>query len=182
MTAYELRISDWSSDVCSSDLSIIYQTLERAFGEDRARLYAEAQETAIARIRSLASQYNIQCDIESKAAYTYTREEKYVSRIEKEAEVAQRLGLPATLTVDTGLPFDVLAAIRFDNQAQFHPTKYVAGLARTIPGEGSHVFEHSRVVDYEPTRVVTDKGIVAARHVVMATHLPLRSEEHPSAH
>src|SRR3546814_5410939 len=24
-----------------------------------------------------------------------------------------------------------------------------------------------------PTRVVTDKGIVAARHVVMATHLPL---------
>src|SRR3546814_18238519 len=35
------------------------------------------------------------------------------------------------------------------------------------------VFEHSRVVDYEPTRVVTDKGIVAARHVVMATHLPL---------
>src|SRR3546814_13867053 len=49
----------------------------------------------------------------------------------------------------------------------------ISGLARTIPGEGSHVFEHSRVVDYEPTRVVTDKGIVAARHVVMATHLPL---------
>src|SRR3546814_17040499 len=93
-----MRISDWSSDVCSSDLiigggivgittarllkdagftvtviearevgrqvtgkstakitsqhSIIYQTLARTFGEDGARLYAEAQETAIVRIRS----------------------------------------------------------------------------------------------------------------------------------
>src|SRR3546814_2971532 len=29
-TAYEMRISDWSSDVCSSDLPSLAQTLERA--------------------------------------------------------------------------------------------------------------------------------------------------------
>ncbi len=73
----------------------------------------------------------------------------------------------------TDLPFAVLAAIRFDGQAQFHPTKYVAGLAQTIPGDGCHVFENSRAVDWEPTRVVTEQGSVTARHVVMATHLPL---------
>ncbi|HMC92469.1 MAG TPA: FAD-dependent oxidoreductase, partial [Allosphingosinicella sp.] len=100
-------------------------------------------------------------------------DESYVGDIEKEVEIARRLGLPASLTRDTGLPFEVLQAMRWDNQAQFHPTKYVAGLAATIPGEGSHVFENSRAVDYEPTRVVTDGGTVTARNVVMATHLPL---------
>ena len=78
-----------------------------------------------------------------------------MEQIEKEAETAKKLGLPATLTTDTGLPFDVLAALRFDAQAQFHPTRYVAALARTIPGYGCHLVEHSRAVDYEPDRVVT---------------------------
>src|SRR3546814_10097122 len=56
----------------TSQHSIIYQTIERTFGADHASLTAEAQETAIARIRSLASQYNIQCVNASKDAYTYT--------------------------------------------------------------------------------------------------------------
>ncbi|MCA1673293.1 MAG: FAD-dependent oxidoreductase, partial [Actinobacteria bacterium] len=112
-------------------------------------------------------------DIESRPAFVYTCLEKHVEEIEKEVEVARRLGLSATLTSDTGLPFEVLAAMRWDDQAQFHPVKYVAGLAATIAGDGSHVFENSRVVDWEPTRIATESGTVTARHVVMATNLPL---------
>ena len=168
------QVTGKSTAKMSSQHGITYQTLEQKFGEERARLYAEAQETGIRRISELAAQWGIQADIEPMPAYTYTNDESYVSQIEKEVEVAQRLALPATLMRgDIGLPFEVLAAIRFDNQAQFHPVRYVAGLAATIPGDGSHVFEGSRAVDYEPTRVVTDHGTVRARHVVMATHLPL---------
>jgi glycine/D-amino acid oxidase-like deaminating enzyme/nitrite reductase/ring-hydroxylating ferredoxin subunit len=150
-----------------------YQTLERTFGEEGARLYAEAQQAGMAKIRELAAQHAIDCDLEPKAAYVYTLDEKSVSKLEKEAEVARKLGLPASLVRQTDLPFEVLAAVRFDDQAQFHPTKYVAGLARTLPGDGCHVFENSRVLEWEPTRVVTHGGSVTARHVVMATHLPL---------
>jgi glycine/D-amino acid oxidase-like deaminating enzyme/nitrite reductase/ring-hydroxylating ferredoxin subunit len=150
-----------------------YQTLEKKFGEDRARLYAEAQEAGIRRISELAARHRIEADIEPMPAFVYTLDESYVSQLEKEVEVAKKLGLPASLTRDTGLPFDVLQAMRWDGQAQFHPVKYVAGLAATIPGDGCHVFEDSRAIDYEPTRVVTDRGTVSARHVVMATHLPL---------
>ncbi|YBW40976.1 FAD-dependent oxidoreductase [Nitrobacter sp. TKz-YC01] len=167
------QVTGKSTAKITSQHSIIYQTLEQKFGEDRARLYAGAQESAIRKIRSLAAHYGIDCDIETKSAYTYTRDRTYVSKIEKEVEVAQRLGLPASLVNQTGLPFDILAAIRFDNQAQFHPTKYIAGLAKTIPGDRCHVFEDSRVVDWDPARVVTDRGSVTARYVVMATHLPL---------
>ncbi|WP_137391798.1 FAD-dependent oxidoreductase [Rhodoligotrophos defluvii] len=167
------QVTGKSTAKMTSQHSIIYQTLEQKFGEARAKLYAEAQETGIRKIRSLAAEHGIACDIESKPAYLYTLDENYVGQIEKEAEVARRLGLPACLTREIGLPFQVHAALRFDDQAQFHPTKYVVGLAATIPGGGCHVFEHSRVVDWEPTRVATDHGTIRARHVVMATHLPL---------
>ena len=116
------QVTGKSTAKMTSQHSTIYQTLERTFGEGRARLYAEAQETAVRKIRSFASQYGIDCDIEPKPAYTYTRDEQYVRQIEKEVELAQRLGLAATLVRETDLPFDVLAAMRFENQAQFHPT------------------------------------------------------------
>src|SRR3546814_20646636 len=41
-TAYEMRISDWSSDVCSSDLPFIYYDL--IFGGYGARAYADGVE------------------------------------------------------------------------------------------------------------------------------------------
>ncbi|HWH17153.1 MAG TPA: FAD-dependent oxidoreductase [Allosphingosinicella sp.] len=168
------EVTGKSTAKMSSQHGILYQTLEQKFGEANARLYAEAQETAIRRISELSAQYGIEADIEPMPAYVWTEDENYVSQIEKEVEVAQRLGLPAHLQRgDIGLPFEVLAAMRWDNQAQFHPVKYVAGLAATIPGDGCHIFEGSRAIDWEPTRVVTDRGTVTARHVVMATHLPL---------
>ncbi|MDB5670200.1 MAG: FAD-dependent oxidoreductase [Alphaproteobacteria bacterium] len=167
------EVTGKSTAKLSSQHGIRYQILERKFGEDRARLYAEAQEAGIRRIAALAAEHGIDADIEPQPAYLYTCDEKHVAEIEKEAEVASRLGLPATLTRDTGLPFDVLTALRFDDQAQFHPTRYVAGLAATIPGDGCHVFEHSRAIDYDTTRVDTEGGSIRARHVVMATHLPL---------
>jgi glycine/D-amino acid oxidase-like deaminating enzyme/nitrite reductase/ring-hydroxylating ferredoxin subunit len=167
------QVTGKSTAKVTSQHTVIYQTLEKKFGEEKARLYAEAQEAGIRLIGELAAEHGIGADIETKAAYAWTRDENFVSQIEKEVEVARKLGLPAVLTRETGLPFDVRAAMRFENQSQFHPTKYVAGLARTIPGGGSHVFENSRVLDWEPTRVVTDRGSVSARHVIMATHLPL---------
>src|SRR5262249_62369622 len=98
-------------------------------------------------------------------------EYSYAGRSEVVVEVAQAFGLPASFTRKTRLPFDVRGAIRFDDQAQFHPTKSVAGLAETIPGEGCHVFEQSRVVDWDPRHVVTDDGSIAAKTPVMATPL-----------
>jgi glycine/D-amino acid oxidase-like deaminating enzyme/nitrite reductase/ring-hydroxylating ferredoxin subunit len=167
------QVTGKSTAKVTSQHNIIYQTLESDFGEDRARHYAEAQQAGLSTIRSLAAQYGIDCDLQEKAAYTYTRDEARVGEIEQEVETARRLGLPASLVRQTDLPFDVLAAVRFDGQAQFHPTKYVVGLAETIPGGGCHVFESSRAVDWQPDRVVTEHGTVTARHVVMATHLPL---------
>src|SRR3546814_6250825 len=48
-TAYEMRISDWSSDVCSSDLQALqreWATAKQRRAEERARSEAEAAKDA----------------------------------------------------------------------------------------------------------------------------------------
>ncbi|HEV2707288.1 MAG TPA: FAD-dependent oxidoreductase [Pyrinomonadaceae bacterium] len=154
---------------------LIYDKLISDFGEEQARLYGEAQEAAKEKIASLVARLGIDCDFRRASAYTYTLDEGEREQIEREVNAAKRLGLPASYTEQTDLPFAVRAAIRFDNQAQFHPRKYLLALAELIPGDGSHIFEQTRALDIEegePCVVKTSGGTVRARSVVLATHFP----------
>jgi nitrite reductase/ring-hydroxylating ferredoxin subunit len=79
------------------------------------------------------------------------------------------------LVRETSLPYPVAAAARLESQAQFHPRKYVLGLAEAVSGNGGHVFEETRARDVqhgEPCTVLTQHGAVRARDVIVATHLP----------
>ena len=172
----------------TSQHNIAYTIIERKFGAEGARHYADANEAGLRLIAELIDRHGFACDFARKPAFTYTLDEKEVARIEEEAKLAALLGMPASLTRDTGLPYEVRAAMRWDDQAQFHPTKFVKGLAATLPGDDCHVFEQSRVTDWDPRRIATEAGTVRARHVVMATHLPLGqtgffyAENHPHMH
>lgn len=172
----------------TSQHNIAYTTIERKFGEEGAQLHADANQAGLRSIVTLVDQHGIACNLERRPAFTYTRDAREVEKIEREADLAGLLGLPATLTSDTGLPFAVRAAMRWDDQAQFHPVRFVKGLAATLPGDGCHVFERSRVVDWSSDRIATATGTIRARHVVMATHLPLGqtgffyAETHPHMH
>ncbi|HML93030.1 FAD-binding oxidoreductase [Methyloceanibacter sp.] len=167
------QVTGKSTAKITSQHSLIYQKLDKAFGRSSARLYAQAQEAGLRKIQALVKQYDIDCSFEPKSAFAYTTNAESVEQIEKELDFALEFGLPAALVHETDLPFEVAAALRFDNQAQFHPTRYIGGLVGTIPGAGSHVFEESRVVEWEPQRIRTERGSVRAKHVVFATHLPL---------
>jgi glycine/D-amino acid oxidase-like deaminating enzyme len=182
------QVTGKSTAKITSQHELIYHRLTEKFGEDGARTYAEANQAAIGRITDLARRHGIDCDLEPKAAYVYARAEQHLPAIEREVEAARRVGLPASFVRDPGLPYPVAGAVRFDDQAQFHPCKYVAGLARTIPGDGCHVFEDTRALDVEPGRVLTARGVVEARHVIVAAHLPLGkagfffAEPYPHSH
>ncbi len=155
--------------------TLIYDYLIRHFGEEKARAYADANQAAIEQIAALVTRRNIACDFTRTEAYTYAEIEDDVNPLEAEVKAAARLGLPAALTYETPLPFPVAAAVRFDGQARFHPRKYLLALAQDLPGEGSHIFEGTRVLDIvedEPCRITTDKGTVTARDVVIASHFP----------
>jgi glycine/D-amino acid oxidase-like deaminating enzyme/nitrite reductase/ring-hydroxylating ferredoxin subunit len=155
--------------------TLVYDHLIHHYGEAKARAYGEAHQAAIEQIAALVRDKDIDCDFTRTEAYTYTDSPAEIGRIEAEVKAAQRLGLPAAYVKETPLPFPVEAAIRFDRQARFHPRKYLLALAWDLPGDGSHIFEQTRVVDVtqgEPCTVATDRGILKARDVIVASHFP----------
>ncbi|WP_227356062.1 FAD-dependent oxidoreductase [Haladaptatus salinisoli] len=154
---------------------LIYGHLIEYFGEEQARQYAEANEAAIDDIESTVEDWNIDCNFERVPAYTYTESSDKRQQIEDEVDAAKRLGLPASVIESTDLPFDV-AAVKFDDQAHFHPRKYLLALAQEIADDGSYVFENTtatNVEDGQPCTVSTEHGKVTADHVVVATHFPV---------
>jgi glycine/D-amino acid oxidase-like deaminating enzyme/nitrite reductase/ring-hydroxylating ferredoxin subunit len=154
---------------------VLYAELIATFGEDGARVYAESNQAAIERVAAIARDLAIDCDLERKPNYVYAEHDEEVERLRSEVEAMRRVGLPAAYVTAVPLPFPVAGAIRLDGQAQFHPRKFLLPLADRIPGDGSHVFEESAaltVKEGEPCEVRTNRGIVRAREVVVATHLP----------
>src|ERR671938_1951828 len=148
---------------------LVYQDLRKIFGEEGARLYADSQQAALERVAELVSELGVECDFRRDSHYVYAESPDDVEKIEREVEIEQQLGLPASYVEETSLPFPVAGALRLHDQAQFHPRKYLLPLAHALAGNGNYIFERTRVLDVEegePCTVRTDRGDVRARDVV----------------
>lgn len=156
---------------------LIYADLVDQHGEDKAKQYGESNQAAIETLATLVQEMSIDCDFERKSAYSFAQDLSNLESVQKEVETAQNLGLPATFERESELPFEVMGAVKFTDQAQFHPRKFMLAIAAMIPGNGSHVFEQTRVRKVEgesPSQVITNGGpVVTAQDVIVATHLPI---------
>ena len=154
----------------------IYTHLEKHFGEGDARRYAEASEWGIAEIERLSTELDIDCDFERRANVVYTEDEGDTEDLKEEAAAAGRAGLNASFRESLDLPYPVAGAVYVSGEAQFHPRKLLLGLAERVPGEGSAVYEGSRVTgiqDGNPCVVRTAGGRIEAPHVIVATNMPI---------
>lgn len=160
----------------TSQHSLTYRELIQRHGEHRARLYARANQHAIATVAALADETDADCQFERAPSFVYTTDPGEREVLEAEYLAAERLGLPASLTDEVDLPFPVDLALRFDDQAHFHPVRYLTALARTIHERGGVVHEQSRAMDIDEHAdhaiVHTDGGRIRAGAVVVATLLP----------
>ncbi|WP_280401495.1 FAD-dependent oxidoreductase [Nocardia carnea] len=161
----------------SAQHTLVYDSLRSSFDAGTAHDYARSQQDAVAHLARTAAELDIECELERAPSYTYVTGAKRVATVRAEVEAAVEAGLPATLVTETGLPFPVAAAIRVDDQVQFHPRKYLLGLAEHVTRSGGTIFERTRVVgldEGDPCRLTTERGAtVRARDVVVATHYPV---------
>ncbi|WP_030420725.1 FAD-dependent oxidoreductase [Streptomyces sp. NRRL F-5065] len=157
--------------------TLIYDRLRRTRGPEAARLYARSQTEALERAAAIAGELGVDCDWETRDAYTYVRDPARADALRAEAEAAREAGLPASFVTETGLPFPVAGAVRVTGQAQFHPRAYLLALAAGLEARGGRIHEHTTVdglTEGDPCRVSTrDGATVTARDVVVATHYPV---------
>ncbi|MBF0372768.1 MAG: FAD-dependent oxidoreductase [Alphaproteobacteria bacterium] len=170
------QVTGGSTAKVTSQHGAVYRQLVEGFGESGARIYAESNQAALDWIAREVAERQLECDFERRAAYVWTEDPARVADLEREAETAFRLGLPASFERQAPLPWPVAGAVRFDAQAQFHPVRWTEALAADLVARGGALYEETRVIDVEegkPCRVVTERGLLHADDVIVATNLPI---------
>lgn len=149
----------------TSQHNLIYNKLIDNFGFDKAMQYAKANEKAVQNYKKIINQKNIDCDFEQKPSYVYSLDN--LKSIEAEIESANKLGIDAKFIDKTNLPFDIKGAVKFDNQAQFNPLKFIKFISDNII-----IYENTMAKAINEDVIVTDKGNVKAKLIIVTTHFP----------
>ena len=133
----------------TSQHGLIYKYLYESNGKEYVRKYFEANEEAIKNIEEIIQKENIECDFEKRDSYVFTEQGIKMDNIKQEVEYAKKIGINAKLITEIDLPINIVGGIKFENQAQFNPVKYVLGLVNSIISKGGKIFENSKVIDIE---------------------------------
>lgn len=164
----------------TSQHNLIYKDLIDKYGMEKAREYARYNERAIKEYERLIAHLHIDCDFERKDSYVYSVKE--TQSLKEEVRAARSLGIDADFTTETALPFSVKGAVKFPNQAQFHPFKFLKAIADKLEiyeetvvekRKGEHTLEVSVSLDDE--REMTYE--VEADVIVLANHYPIERVE-----
>ena len=153
-----------------------YIEIERLHGTKGACLAAESHTAAIDRIEEIVAREKIDCDFERIHGYLFPAPGDE-ALIDQELVAARRAGLYNVSKIGRApLAFDTGPCLQFPNQAQLHPLKYLAGLARAIESRGGRIYTGTHaetITGGREARVVTRGGTISAGAIVVATNSPV---------
>lgn len=154
-----------------------YFEIEKSFGAEAARKVARSFQAATDLAEAIARAEAPDCDFQRLDGYLYCLPGQDAQVLEREYAAATNAGVGVErLPRVPDLAFDTGACIRFSRQAQFHPLRYLAGMASACVRQGVRIHCGTRAVDIDgdaETQVVTIQGgQVRAHAVVVATNTP----------
>ena len=156
---------------------LIYNYLISSYGKEFALKYFNANKDAISNIQRIIAQENINCDFEYQSNYIYAEEQENIKKIENEITAINILeDNYASFETNLNLPFKVTGAIKTKNQAQFHPIKYIEGLAKYITENGGKIFTNTCITNIKNEDKVyvsfAKEYRIKSKYVVIASHYP----------
>ena len=151
--------------------------IERSFGSDKAALVADTYRKATDCVEAIVRTERIDCEFERVDGYLFNPDSAWNDILEREYAITTRLGLNVRRFERVpGLHFDTGPCLRFARQGQFHPLKYLDGLARAIERLGGRIYDRTRALglraEHGRQHVTTEHGQVDAAAVVVATNTP----------
>ena len=171
--------SERSTAHLSNALDDRYERIEKLHGLAASRLAAHSHTAAIDRIDTIVNAEWIDCQFERVDGFLF-HDPGAPTGLDGELAAALRAGLPVerlsrTPVCDLGGP-----CLRFPDQAQFQPARYLAGLCGAAERRGVRLFTGAHVSAIEPdesgrtVHLRTRRGArVHAGAVVVATNTPI---------
>ncbi|MGG3280739.1 FAD-dependent oxidoreductase [Paenibacillus solani] len=158
---------------------LIYHELMSHFGEEKARLYYEANREAIEFIRNIIGGEEDKFGLKLEDAHIYAQQDdKYLSKLQDEIKAYEKLGIPGEWLDSLPLPIPTLGAIKMPGQYQFHPTQYLKHLLEQFLKLGGRIYESTTMDEKAetegPITLLTKRGghRVTCNHAVSASHFP----------
>jgi len=152
--------------------------LEQLHGEDGARLAWQSHASAIEKIEAIVRRHQIDCDFERLPGYLFVPRGEPSDILDREFEACRRIGVDGVERLER-TPLGDGPCLKFENQGQFHPLKYLSGIAVATVRQGGQIFERSHVEDWDiQDRVkvqVARGGTVTAADLIVATNAPIAS-------
>jgi glycine/D-amino acid oxidase-like deaminating enzyme/nitrite reductase/ring-hydroxylating ferredoxin subunit len=156
-----------------------YYEVEKMHGEEGARLACQSHFAAIEAIEAICENEGIECDFRRVDGYLFNPPDGAPDELVREYGAALRAGVEGLVWVDRAPieAFDTGRCLKFPRQGQFHPMKYLSGLARAILREGGviHCDTHAQqICDGEEPYVITSNGHrIDCQDIVVATNTPV---------
>jgi len=156
-----------------------YIEIEKLHGQTAAKLAASSHRAAIEKVDEIIRQEGIDCDLERLNGYLFSKDDPHPQILKKEYEAVRRAGIYDVeyLTESPIQSFNMGPCLRFSDQLQFHPLKYLAELAQRIESRGALIFTNTQVTEVhggEAAYVTTGTGFkVHCEDIVIATNTPI---------
>jgi glycine/D-amino acid oxidase-like deaminating enzyme/nitrite reductase/ring-hydroxylating ferredoxin subunit len=154
--------------------------IEQLHGTEGLKLATDSHAAAVDKIEQIAREEHIDCDFYRVNGYLFiTPGGQGMEFLKEELAAAHRVGrTEAHFVVRAPLSsFDTGPCLCYPNQGQFHPLKYLSGLAMAIRRNGGEIHNQthvSSVTGGSPAKVETSTGrVITAGAVVVATNTPV---------
>jgi glycine/D-amino acid oxidase-like deaminating enzyme/nitrite reductase/ring-hydroxylating ferredoxin subunit len=154
-----------------------YPEIEKNFNESAAAMVCSSTVQAINLIEKNIHNLNIDCGFSKKNGYLFSSDEKQTKELEEIFISANKAGcmMEWSDTVPINLSFQ--KAVVFKDQAQFHPSKYLYGIAKGFENAGGVIIQNCRIGGYKENEndilnVESSKGTIRTKALIYATHIP----------
>jgi glycine/D-amino acid oxidase-like deaminating enzyme/nitrite reductase/ring-hydroxylating ferredoxin subunit len=161
----------------SSVIDDTFKEMLRLHGPDGSKFAHASHASAIDRIETICAEEHIDCHFERVDGYLFLGKDDKESSLDAELEAARAAG--ATVTKLPQAPvtgFSSGPCLRFTRQAQFHPLRYLNGLADAFIRRGGAIYSETKATEAvggENAHVKTASGrTVGAGSIVIATNSP----------
>ena len=149
----------------TSHHSLIYADIIKKYGTEAAAKYYQINQKAIEEYARLCE--SIDCDFVRKDNFIYSLSDE--KKLDDEMDALEKIRARAMFYPSlSALPFDVLGAVKFPDQAQFNPVKFVTAISKNM-----HIYESSRVLGFDGKTYYGKDFKVTANKVIVATHFPI---------
>ncbi|MBR7122442.1 MAG: FAD-dependent oxidoreductase [Oscillospiraceae bacterium] len=156
-------ITGKTTAVLTAQHDFLYTDMAEKFGKETAQAYLRGNLAAVREFSELSLQYP--CDYEEIPSVQFTVTD--TDRLKAEVQTVKELGFSAEYMENPRLPVAAAAAVKYPAMAQFHPLKFIYGIAEEL-----EIYEQSRVLQLEGTTALLEGGTICAEQVVVTTHFP----------